>query len=234
MTHRYQNMNLNNKQDPISRLYLKLSREDRSKAYLFSNLISDFETDVTIRTNDIDRIKNASNKDNITILTDRDDINSAITYCYEDAKQILVKDFESMLNNFILNCNEKLGEDYSSDITDIMNIFSLMSDNDVFRNKSKFSGLEENINNIIQSVEKIKNDNKGNRHNSYGTGSSKDIVPIKETKSDKKDSGNFRCAVVVASAVVGACAFSLHVATSTGVICKNNIGRCIQKAIFHL
>jgi ribosomal protein S20 len=230
-------MNLNNKPDPISKLYLKLSRENNSKAFHFSKLISDFEADVTIRTNDIERVKDASNKDNITILTDRNDFNSAVVYSYEDAKEMLVNDFESLLNNFIKLCKGKLGEEYSDDIEEIMNIFSLMSEDDVFRNENRFSGLEGNIKNIVKSVEKIKNDNKGKRIQDYGTnsseidtGSSKEIIKIKDdNKASKRDGGGFLCAAVAVS--IAAIGVVCHATLTVGERCTNCIGRSVQNFV---
>ena len=78
MSRKYEN--LNNIPDPISKLYLKLSEDNKNLAYKFSNLISDFDANLTIKTNDIDRINSLNVGKSITLYTDDNDINSARVY----------------------------------------------------------------------------------------------------------------------------------------------------------
>ena len=102
MSRKYEN--LNNILDPISKLYLKPSEDNKNLVYKFSNLILDFDANLTIKTNDIDRINSLNVGKSITLYTDDNDINSARVYSYEDAKSLLVKQFTDLLNKFILDC----------------------------------------------------------------------------------------------------------------------------------
>ena len=154
MSRKYEN--LNNIPDPISKLYLKLSEDNKNLAYKFSNLILDFDANLTIKTNDIDRINSLNVGKSITLYTDDNDINSARVYSYEDAKSFIVKQFMDLLNKFILDCRNKLGSNYYSSIDEIESIFNMISKEDILRSGDNLSMLEKNVKNIINSVKKIK------------------------------------------------------------------------------
>ena len=221
--------NLNNIPDPISKLYLELSKSNNNLAFKFSNLISDFDANLTIRTNDIDRINNLPEGKSVTIFEDESDINSARVYSYEDAKSLVVEKFQNLLNKFISDCKSSLGSEYYSYISEIQNVFDMISKEDILRSGDNLSILETNVKNVINSVKKIKNDiNYGAIKTTKNTGSSKDeIVAIDKNNNNKNQGGNFIIAAATASVCL--CVAIAHGASAVGGECTNFIGRCFQR-----
>lgn len=223
--------NLNNIPDPISKLYLTLSENDKNLAYKFSNFISDFDANLTIKTNNIDRVNKLTVGRSITLYTNDDDINSARVYSYQDAKEVVVTKFQNLLNDFILDCRNNLGNDYDSYINEIEEVFNRITKDDILRSGENLSILETNVKNIIVSVKKIKNDRKNYGAIQTNNGCSKELV-ITNNKVEKGD-GNFPGAAVTGSVcgLFAVCAIVVHLGVSVGGRCTNTIGKCIQKKI---
>ena len=196
-------------------------------------MISDFDANLTIKTNDIDRINSLNVGKSITLYTDDNDINSARVYSYEDAKSFVVKQFMDLLNKFILDCRNKLGSNYYSSIDEIESIFNMISKEDILRSGDNLSMLEKNVKNIINSVKKIKND-----RNNYGaikttTGSSKELAVSNTSNRIKGQGGNFPGAADTAKvcSFVALCVFAYHASVNVGGKCKSIVGAFIQSKV---